>query len=163
MPLIPDQHKKKAAAAAIATALAIPMEGVRQFAYYDPPGILTVCEGHTGKDIVKNHKYSLDECRAYMTADMLTAVNLVSICTPKNIPTNVLAAFSDATFNIGSNIVCNRSKSTAAKYLWQGNFIAACNELPKWNKAKVAGVLVVLPGLDKRRKIEQKLCLEGLS
>ena len=34
--------KKLAAAAAIASALAIPMEGLRQYAYYDPPGILTV-------------------------------------------------------------------------------------------------------------------------
>ena len=32
--------KRIAAATAIATALAVPAEGLRQYAYYDPPGIL---------------------------------------------------------------------------------------------------------------------------
>jgi lysozyme len=163
MPLIPDQHKNKAAAVAIAAALAAPLEGMRQYAYYDPPGILTVCEGHTGKDVVKGRKYSLDECRAYMTADMTKAVDQVAACTHADIPKNVLAAFSDAAYNIGSKVACNRSKSTAAKYLWRGEYIAACNELPKWDKAYVAGVLVALPGLTKRRHLERDLCLEGLS
>ncbi len=34
--------RRLGAAAAIATLIAIPAEGFRQFAYYDPPGILTV-------------------------------------------------------------------------------------------------------------------------
>ena len=36
------RNKRVAAAAAIATAIAAPAEGLRQWAYYDPPGILTV-------------------------------------------------------------------------------------------------------------------------
>ncbi len=39
--------KKIAMATTIAAALAAPMEGLRQYAYYDPPGILTVCYGST--------------------------------------------------------------------------------------------------------------------
>ena len=39
---------RRAIAAILATAIAVPAEGLRQWAYYDPPGILTVCRGHTG-------------------------------------------------------------------------------------------------------------------
>ena len=39
-------------ALALAVALAVPAEGLRQYAYYDPPGILTVCYGTTGRDVV---------------------------------------------------------------------------------------------------------------
>ena len=38
----------------------------------------------------------------------------------------------------------------------------ACMELPRWNKAKIAGIAVTLPGLTKRREKERDLCLEGL-
>jgi GH24 family phage-related lysozyme (muramidase) len=75
----------------------------------------------------------------------------------------VLAAFGDAVFNMGSTIACNREASSAARYLYKGQLLAACNELPKWNKARVAGVLVPLPGLTKRRAIEQEVCLRGLT
>lgn len=67
MSLLPKN--KKAAALAIATALAIPAEGPRQVAYYDPPGILTVCYGST-TDVQRGKVYSMDECRARLGADM---------------------------------------------------------------------------------------------
>ena len=73
-----------------------------------------------------------------------------------------LAAFSDAVYNMGPTIACNPSKSTAARYLKSGNIKQACMELPKWNKAKIAGIAVTLPGLTKRREKEKDLCLEGL-
>lgn len=145
--------------AAIAMTLAIPAEGLRQYAYYDPPGVLTVCYGTTGKDVVKGKTYSLEECRAFLERDMLEAITIVERCHP-GLPDKVLAAFSDAVYNIGPNVACN---STANKYLKSGDYVAACNELPKWNKARVAGQMVALPGLTKRREAERQLCLEGAS
>lgn len=152
--------QRVAAATALATALAIPAEGIRQFAYYDPPGILTVCRGHTGPDVVSGHRYSLAECDAYLTADMHKAIGLVDRCAP-GLPAPVLAAFSDATFNMGSTIACDTGNSTAARYLRVGLFAAACDQLPRWNKARVLGVMVDLPGLTKRRAAERDLCLTG--
>ena len=38
---------------------------------------------------------------------------------------------------------------------------AACNQLPRWDNARIAGVLVPLPGLTKRRAAERTLCLQG--
>ncbi|WP_145531836.1 glycoside hydrolase family protein, partial [Yersinia kristensenii] len=40
------------------------LEGRKYVAYYDVVGVLTVCDGHTGKDIIPNKKYSDAECDA---------------------------------------------------------------------------------------------------
>lgn len=147
-------------ALALATAIAIPAEGLRQYAYYDPPGILTVCYGHTGADVVKGKRYSLEQCRALLNADMTAAIATVERCAP-GLPENVLAAFADAVFNIGQRIACDTASSTAARLLKAGRIEEACNQLPRWNKSRIAGVLVELPGLTKRRAKEQALCLNA--
>lgn len=144
-------------ALALAAAIAVPAEGLRQYAYYDPPGILTVCYGST-TNVEKGKKYSLDECKARLDADMLTALTAVERCAP-GLPVNALAAFSDAVYNLGPTIVCNTSASTAARLLKVGDVAGACNQLPRWDKARIGGVLVPLPGLTKRRAAEKALCL----
>jgi GH24 family phage-related lysozyme (muramidase) len=151
-------NNKKAAAAAIAAAIAIPAEGLRQYAYYDPPNVLTVCRGHTGPDIIAGKKYSIAECDAYLDADMKRAIELVDRCVP-GLPVNVLAAFADAVYNIGPKIACDKQRSTAARLLATGQIQDACRQLPRWNKAVVAGVSVPLPGLTKRRALEESVCL----
>lgn len=149
--------RRLGAAAAIATLIAIPAEGIRQIAYYDPPGILTVCYGST-TNVVKGLRYSLDECRARLDKDMMTAIVTVDRCAP-GLPENALAAFGDAVYNMGPTIACNPAKSTAARLLKAGDVTGACNQLPRWDKANVAGMMVSLPGLTKRRAKERDLCL----
>ena len=147
--------------AAIATAIAIPAEGLRQVAYYDPPGILTVCYGST-TNVEKGKTYSLAECRARLEADMLAAVETVERCAP-GLGDNQLAAFADAVYNLGPTIACSQKKSTAARLLKAGRTGEACMQLPRWNKASIAGVMVPLPGLTKRRHAEMTLCMKGLT
>ena len=154
------QKKRIGAATAIAIAIAIPAEGLRQYAYNDSGGILTICMGHTGSDIDPKKKYSLDECSQFLTEDMRQAISEVERCAP-GLPAPVLAAFGDAVFNLGSTIACNQKKSTAARLLATGRIKEACEQLPRWNKARVMGVLVELPGLTKRRNLEKTICLEG--
>lgn len=146
-------------ALALATSIAIPAEGLRQYAYRDPVGILTVCYGETNG--VQMRKYSEQECRAMLDSSMLKAIDEVDRCQP-NLPTNVLAAFGDAAYNIGSKVACDTNKSTAARFLKAGDYKAACNQLPRWNKANVGGSMVELPGLTKRREREKQVCLTGL-
>ena len=151
-----DKTKRRMAIAAAAASLAAAFEGLRQYAYYDPrPGdaILTVCYGSTTQ-VEKGKKYSLAECKARLESDMAEAISAVERCHP-NLPDNVLIAFSDAVYNIGPKVAC---KSTASRYLDQGNYAAACKELPKWNKSNG----IVLPGLTRRRQAEMEICLEGL-
>ena len=139
---------------AAAAALAAGFEGLRQYAYYDPrpnDSILTVCYGSTTQ-VQKGKKYSLEECKQRLEADMAEALDAVLRCHP-NLPDNVLIAFADAVYNIGPKVACN---STASRYLKAGNYEAACNELPKWNKSNG----VVLPGLTRRREAERQICLD---
>lgn len=148
-------NKKRAAAMAI--AIAIPAEGLRQYAYYDPPGILTVCYGST-HDVEKGRKYSLAECRARLDKDMNEAIDTVDRCAP-GLPENVLAAFGDAVYNLGPRIACDTKNSTAARRLVEHRYIEACQQIPRWNKANIAGVMVELPGLTTRRQKEYELCI----
>lgn len=156
---VAPRAKRLATAAALATAIAIPAEGLRQYAYYDPPGVLTVCYGST-TDVVKGRKYSLDECRQRLNADMLQAIETVERCVP-GLPEHQLAAWGDAVYNLGPTIVCDTGRSTAARLLAAGEREAACRQLPRWDKARVGGVMVTLPGLTKRRAAEMGLCLSG--
>ena len=158
--MMPEAIKRRALAAVLATAVAVPAEGLRRVAYYDPPGILTTCYGHTGPDVVKTKVYSIEECKALLTKDMAAAIAAVDTCVP-GLPVHVLGAFGDAVYNMGPTIACNPQASTAARLLKAGDIAGACNQLPRWDKAKVAGVMVALPGLTKRRVVEKHLCLTG--
>ena len=152
-----DKIKRLKAAVLAATAIAIPAEGLRQYAYYDPPGILTVCYGSTSQ-VEKGKKYSLEECRARLDNDMLDAIRAVDHCAP-GLPDPVLVAFGDATYNMGPKIACDTKRSTAARLLKAGRYVEACKELIKWNKANIGGTMVPLPGLTKRRNAEMAVCL----
>lgn len=153
---------RRLAIMAAAAVIAIPAEGLRQWAYRDPVGILTVCYGATGDGVVAGRKYSLDECRSRLDTDMLKAIDAVERCAP-GLPEDTAAAFADAVFNLGPTVVCDRQKSTIARLLAAGEVAGACNQLPRWDKARVGSMVVALPGLTKRRAAERDLCLRGLA
>lgn len=157
----PRRLGQKSAIAAAVVALAAPFEGIRQVAYYDPPGILTVCEGHTGPDVRKNHVYTLGECQTLAVADATKAVGAVDHCAP-GAPDSVLTAFADAAFNLGPTIACDRLHSSAARLLYAHSWRGACEQLLRWDKARIVGFLVTLPGLTHRRLAERDLCLRDL-
>lgn len=160
VPLPANVSPRHAGIVALAIALAAPMEGLRQYAYYDPPGVLTVCYGHTG-NVQKGRLYSKAECEGLLGQDMLDAVRTVDRCVP-GLPWKTAAAWADAVFNLGPTIACDQNRSTAARLLRAGMWREACLQLPRWAFAKVGGRPVKLPGLVKRRALEQQLCLDGL-
>ena len=143
----------------ITAALAAPLEGLRQIYYYDPVGVLTVCYGHI-KNVDKTKYYTKEECLELLNEEMLEYVKGVDKCQP-GLPDNVLIAFSDAAYNLGLKVACNTKRSTAARYLSQGRYEEACNQLPRWNKAKIGGIYVELKGLTKRRLLERDICLSN--
>lgn len=152
--------KNKAIAAVLATAIAIPAEGLRQWAYRDPVGIPTICFGSTVGVKLGDFR-TIPECKAMLTKEMDHVIEAVDRCRP-GLPPEVLAAFSDAAYNLGEHIACDGKRSTAARMLAAGDIAGACNQLPRWSKAKVAGVLIDLPGLVKRRELDRQLCLRGV-
>ena len=151
------ESNRKAIALVMATALAVPAEGLRQWAYKDPVGLPTICFGSTSGVRMGDFR-TVPECQALLTKEMLNVIDRVDKC-QTGLPVVVLAAFADAAYNIGEHIACDNTRSTAARKLTSRDYTAACNELPKWDKARVAGALVALPGLTKRRELERDLCL----
>jgi lysozyme len=150
-----DAAKRLTIATIAAGSLAAGYEGLRQDPYLDPrpnDAILTVCYGHTGSDIQKGKRYTVEECKQLLDEDMRNAVVSVDKC-HSDLPFSVLVAFSDAAYNIGPRVACN---SQASKYLSQGRYADACNELLKWNRSNGQ----VLPGLTKRREAEREVCLD---
>ena len=150
-------NSRRVAALSLATALAIPAEGLRQYAYRDPTGLPTICFGSTAGVQMGDFR-TVPECKALLTKEMSDVISTVDSCRP-GLPINVLAAFSDAAYNIGEHIACDSSKSTAARLLAAGRYDEACEQLPRWSYARVAGVAVQLPGLVKRREMERRVCL----
>lgn len=151
---------RRATALMMAAAIAVPAEGLRQWAYFDPPGILSVCWGSTS-DVEANRFYPLAECKERLDKDMNHALDVVEACVP-GLPERPLAAFADAVYNIGPRIVCDTPRSTAARLLKAGDIDGACRQLPRWDKAQIAGVYISLPGLSKRRRVEMSLCLGAI-
>ncbi|HYE38856.1 MAG TPA: glycoside hydrolase family protein, partial [Ramlibacter sp.] len=116
----------------------------------------------TGPDVVAGRRYSLAECDKLMDDDMRAAVATVERCHP-GLPEPVVASFADAVYNAGPRIACDRDSSTAARLLDAGELEAACRQHPRWNKSRIAGVLVALPGLTKRTREREALCLSGVA
>ena len=152
---------RKATALARAVAIAVPAEGLRQAAYFDPVGIPTICFGST-TGVKMGDFRTVPECKALLTKEMSNVIETVDRCRP-GLPPEVLAAFSDAAYNIGEHIACDPKRSTAARFLAERNLIGACMQLGRWNRGRVAGVSVELPGLTKRRAMETELCLRGFA
>lgn len=149
---------RKAAITALAVAIAVPAEGLRQWAYKDPPGILTICYGHTGPDVKANTYRTLGECKQLLSEDMAKAVEAVERCHP-GLPVPIAATMADGVYNGGERMACDRPNSTMARLLDAKKYDEACRQHPRWNKSRIGGVLVELPGLTKRTKQREALCL----
>lgn len=156
-----NAFKRKAIALALATALAVPAEGLRQWAYRDPIGLPTICLGST-KGVKMGDFRTIPECYALLNKEMMYVIETVDRCRP-GLPPEVLAAFADAAYNLGEKVACDGSRSKAARLLLSNDLDGACRQLPRWNRATVAGLSVELPGLTKRRAMETELCLRGIA
>ncbi len=138
-------------ALAIAAALAMGFEGKRNITYLDPPGIQTICYGHTGKDVHLGQKKDDQECFMLLKDDLLHANIIINEYVKVPLSQNQRAAFVDFVFNAGEG---NFSRSTLLKILNSGDYSGACGELNRWVYA--AGRK--LESLVRRRKAESDLC-----
>ncbi|WP_392552908.1 lysozyme [Orbus wheelerorum] len=131
-------------------------EACRNEPYYCPANILTVGIGSTTGEI-EQRKYSDAEIARRWVGDIKSAEQCVNrFANGFHLPQSVFDATVSITFNVG----CSKMKSsTMYQYLNTGNYQAACNELPRWNKANGK----VLNGLVTRREKERALCLSNLN
>ncbi|OCG31618.1 glycoside hydrolase [Gilliamella sp. Fer2-1] len=124
--------------------------------YYCPANILTVGIGSTGNHI-EQKIYTDDEIAKRWARDIKTAEQCVNrYAKGFHLPQPIFDAVTSITFNVG----CTKMRtSTMYKHLNNGDYKAACNEFPRWNKAGGK----VLKGLAIRREKEKALCLSYAS
>lgn len=145
------------AAVVLAAPAVTVFEGVRQSTYSDPVAVATICMGHTAT-AARAQKRTLPECEAILTVELLEHNAELRECVGREMPLRVEAAFTSAVYNLGVSAICN---SQTGSLLKDGAWDAACERLLLWDKARVAGVLVPLRGLTKRRQAERTMCLTG--
>lgn len=162
MPKMPFKGRmsKGVAFAAMMTTMVGGFEGLRTVAYKDPVGIPTICFGET-KGVTMGMSFTVAECKEMLAVSLAEHEAEMVSClkAPDAIPDKVYGAALSLEYNIGKGNFCG---STLTKKLNDGDYLGACYEFPKWNKARVSGKLIPLPGLTKRRAAERDLCLEGL-
>lgn len=142
-------------AIAIATVLIQWHEGVRYTPYYDVVGVLTVCYGHTGPDIIPGKKYTQAECDDLLEKDIAPAAAAVEKAVKVPMTAMRKAALISFTYNVGAGSL---NRSTMLRKLNAGDTSEACDEIKRWDKAGGK----VWRGLTDRRVVERELCLSGL-
>jgi lysozyme len=130
-------------------------EGTEYTPYRDVVGVLTVCNGYTGPDIVPGKTYGKAECDLLLKKELTEHGLGVLKCTQVPLNQNQYDAFASFAYNVGVGAYC---KSTLVKKLNAGDYTGACNELLRWNKAGGK----VYRGLTRRREAERALCLKPM-
>lgn len=130
-------------------------EGTEYKPYKDIVGVVTVCNGYTGPDIVPGKTYSKTECDSLLKRELTVHGMGVLKCTQVPLNQNQYDAYASFTYNVGVGAYC---KSTLLKKLNAGDYTAACNELLRWDKAGGKAV----KGLTRRRVAERELCLKPM-
>ena len=120
--------------------------------YKDVAGVWTVCDGHTGNDIVKGRKYTDRECDRLMWNDLQPVKKAVDSLVKVPLGEYPRAALYSFTYNVGTSAF---SKSTLLKKLNSGDQAGACEELRRW----VYAGGMKWKGLMNRRDMERSLCL----
>lgn len=166
--------KLKAMAAAGATAAALaatfgayyegtgptrimPDGSIQYKSYRDSGGIWTVCHGVTGTAVYANKWYTQEQCDILESGKYIEAENGAKrLFAPyNNLNRWQQMALIDMVYNYGETAL---KDSTIRKKLNTGDIYGACDEMDRWVKGRVDGVLVTLPGLVKRRKSTEEIC-----
>ncbi|ELI8409909.1 lysozyme [Salmonella enterica] len=127
------------------------LEGRRYVPYRDVAGVLTICDGHTGEDIIPGRRYNDAECDALLNKDLAQVAARIDPLIKVSIPNSERAALYSFAYNVGTGAF---AKSTLLKKLNAGDHAGACNELKRWTYAGGRQ----WKGLVTRREIEREVC-----
>ncbi|OOF68492.1 glycoside hydrolase [Rodentibacter pneumotropicus] len=134
-------------------------EGCRHDPYQCPSDVLTVGIGSTeasGEKINPNKRYTDKEIADRWANDLRIAERCVNqYGNGSHLPQGTFDAMTSIVFNVGCGAM---RKSTMFRKANAGDYIGACNELPKWVYAGGKK----LRGLEIRREKERALCLRDL-
>lgn len=146
---------------AAAAAFVGPWEGLRTDAYLDKiasPAVWTVCYGET-RGVTAGDSHTPEECAAMLAAALGEFRDKLAVCIPAlpDQPEGVQVALVSWAYNVGTGPL-GACGSTLAKLANAGDWRAACDQLPRWNKAGGK----VVRGLTNRRAAERNVCIQAL-
>lgn len=130
--------------------------------YKDIAGVLTVCDGHTGPDIIPNKVYTPRECNNLLEKDIAKHGRGVLECINVPITLKEYEAYTSFAFNIGVGNFC---ASNVLKTLNRGEHALACKGMyvhPNGQKAWSYSGGKYVQGLQNRRLVEYNICVQGL-
>lgn len=144
-----------ATAMALAVAFVGQWEGLRLSAYRDIVGVPTVCYGET-KGVQMGDSYTKAECDDMFVEELESYAAQLAKVIPAlpEMPPEMQVAFTSWAYNVGLGAA---AKSTLARKANAGDWVGACEQLPRWNRAGGRAVR----GLTLRRSAEREMCLEG--
>ncbi len=144
-----------AGALGIATVVVGYFEGRSLVAYFDPVGIITLCEGYT-HGVQLGDVATDEECDELTRKEVVKALAVVDGSVSYRLPEPTRAALASFVYNVGSG---HYRGSTLLRKLRLGDIAGACRELPRWVYAGGKQ----LRGLVRRRAAEMELCLSGMA
>jgi lysozyme len=115
-------------------------EGLQLKSYRDIAGIWTACYGET-RNIREGMTFTKPDCDAMLLASLVKHERGMRGCLsfPDAIPVKAYIAFASLTYNIGVEAFC---RSTLAAKANEFDIAGACREILKWDRARIAGVMV---------------------
>lgn len=131
-------------------------EGLRLKPYLCGSGVPTIGWGHTEGVTMQMAPITLEKAKEFLRQDLPRYEKGVNDAVRVELQQHEFDALVSFVFNVG---VSAFRTSTLLRHLNDGDRSAAA-EFPKWNKKRVAGRLVVEPGLVTRRAAE-RLLFEG--
>lgn len=127
------------------------LEGREHYPYKDVVGVVTVCDGHTGPDIIWGRRYSDAECDALTQRDIRRIANQIDPAIKVKLTETQRASLYSFAYNVGPNAF---KSSTLLKKLNQGDYLGACEQLKRWTYAGGQK----WKGLVNRRDVEYEVC-----
>ena len=130
------------------------LEACRKTAYKDGRGIWTIGVGHTGPEVVEGLVWTQLQCDQALLDDMTTAAGRLALVLHPDViaalDEHQYAALISFVFNLGE-----KPEWTIWKLLnLHAPDVQICAQIMRFDKMVKDGALVVVPGLDNRRRAE---------
>lgn len=133
-------------------------EGLRLAAYQCPAGVWTIGYGHTN-GVFPGQTITEAEAERRLRQDLNYFGEQIQRLTKTPLSDHQYSALTSFAFNVGTG---SYERSTLLRELNQGRYAAAAEELLRWDKAMVRGLLQPLAGLTRRRRAEKLLFEMGV-
>lgn len=136
-------------------------EGFRSHAYKDSVGVWTVgygttTRGNVGITVGPSTRLTVQDADKYLRVYLEREMKAVKKLLKVRVTQHEMNAIMSFVYNLG---IANFKRSSVLKFLNAGMRKEAADAFLMWNKARVKGKLVVLKGLDNRRRDERAMFL----